>query len=47
MKGVQLKLNIDEAVRPVIQPPRRILFSAGAVVEEKLEEMLREGIILS
>ena len=45
MKGVQLRLNIDEAVRPVIQPPRRIPFSARAVVEEKLDEMLREDII--
>ena len=38
LKGFQLRLNIDESVKPVIQPPRIIPFSARAVVEEKLKE---------
>ena len=35
MKDFQLKLNIDESIKPVIQSSRRIPFSARAVVEEK------------
>ena len=45
LKGFQLRLNIDELVKPVIQPPRRIPFSARAVVEEKLKELEKQDII--
>ena len=45
MKGVELKIKIDETVRPVIQPPRRIPLSMRQVVEEKIEELLRDDII--
>ena len=45
MKGFQVRLNIDELVKPVIQPPRRIPFSARAVVEEKLKELEKQDII--
>ena len=45
LKGFQLRLNIDESVKPVIQPPRRIPFSARAVAEEKLKELEKQDII--
>ena len=45
LKGFQLRLNIYESVKPVIQPPRRIPFSARAVVEEKLKELEKQDII--
>ena len=45
MKGFQLRLTIDESVKPVIQPPRRIPFSARAVVEEKLKNLEKQDII--
>ena len=46
LKGFPLRLNIDESVKPVIQPPRRIPFSARAVVEEKLKELEKQDIIV-
>ena len=45
MKDFQLKLNIDESIKPVIQSSRRIPFSARAVVEEKLKELEKQDII--
>ena len=45
LKGYQLKLHIDENVRPVAQPVRRILFSRRANVTEKLEELLKLDVI--
>ena len=45
LKGFQLRLNIDESVEPVIQPPRRIPCSARAVVEEKQKELEKQDNI--
>jgi hypothetical protein len=45
IKGVQLRLSIDETVKPVIQPPRRTPYSARSVVEDKVEELERDDII--
>ena len=45
LKDFQLKLNIDESVKPVIQPPRRVPFSARAMVEKKLKELEEQDII--
>ena len=45
LKDFQLKLDIDESVEPVIQTPRRVPFSARALVEEKLREYVEQDII--
>ena len=45
MKDVELRLDIDESVTPVAQTTRRIPFSQRGAVEEKIGELLREGII--
>ena len=45
MKDVELKLDIDESITPVAQTTRRIPFSQRGAVEEKIGELLREGII--
>ena len=37
LKGYQLKLHIDETVRPVAQPVRRIPFSRREKVTQKLD----------
>ena len=39
LKNYQLELNIDESVKPVAQPIRRIPFSRREKVEEKLREL--------
>ena len=44
-EGYQLKLHIDESVRPVTQPLRRIPFSTREKVTEKLEELLKLDVI--
>ena len=45
LKNTQVKLEIDESVTPVAQPPRRIPHSMKSKVNSKLEEMRNEGII--
>ena len=45
LKGYELKLNINEAVKPVAQPVRRIPFALRAKVDEKLDEQLEKEII--
>ena len=45
VKGVELKLNIDKAVTPVVQAARRIPISMKGVVEEKIRDLERDDII--
>ena len=45
LKGYELKLNIDDSVKPVAQPVRRIPFAVREKVERKLDELLESGII--
>ena len=45
LKGVEVKLEIDETVQPVAQPARRIPHSMTSKVNDKLKEMRDEGII--
>ena len=45
LKDYQLKLHIDETVKPVAQQVRRIPFSRRAKVNEKLEELLKLDVI--
>ena len=40
-----MKLNIDDSVKPVAQPVRRIPFGVREKVERKLDELLESGII--
>ena len=45
LKDYELKLNIDDSVRPEAHPVRRIPFGARERVERKLDELLATGII--
>ena len=45
LKDYELKLNIDDSVKPVAQPVRRIPFGVREKVERKLDELLESGII--
>ena len=45
LRGYQLKLHINESVRPVAQPLRIIPFSRREKVTEKLEELLKLDVI--
>ena len=45
MRNYEIHLEIDEAVIPVAQPARRIPHSMKQVVNTKLEEMRKQGII--
>ena len=45
LKDYELKLHIDESVRPVAQPVCRIPFSRRAKVNEKLDELLKLDVI--
>lgn len=45
IKGVIIKLPIDESVKPVIQPYRRIPVQLEQPVERKLKQLLDEDII--
>ena len=45
LKGYELKLNIDDSVKQVAQPVRRIPFGVRETVERKLDELLESGII--
>ena len=44
LKGVDVKLEIDETVQPVAQPARCIPHSMTSKVNNKLQEMREEGI---
>ena len=45
LKGYELKLHIDESVKPVAQPVRRIPFGLRERVDKKLDELLELEII--
>ena len=45
LKNCEIHLEIDEAVIPVAQPARRIPHSMKQVVNTRLEEMRKQGII--
>ena len=45
LRGYQLKLHIDETVRPVAQPVRRIPFSRREKVTKKLDELMKLDVI--
>lgn len=45
IKGVKIKLNIDESVKPVIQPVRRVPIALEKKIEQKLQEALECDII--
>ena len=45
MKRFQLKLIIDEKIKPVAQPPRRVPFHLRKAVKEKIQDMLDKDII--
>ena len=45
MKGYEFKLHIDEPVKPVAQPVRRIPFGLRGKVDKKLDQLLELDII--
>ena len=45
LKGVQIKLDIDETVKPVSQHQRKIPFHLRKKVGEKVDELLELGVI--
>lgn len=45
LKNVQVKLHIDDTVKPVVQPHRRIPFHVRKKVEKELQLLEDEGII--
>ena len=45
LRDYELKLNIDDSVKPVAQPVRRIPFGVREKVERKLDELLESGIM--
>ena len=45
LRDYELKLNIDNSVKPVAQPVGRIPFGVREKVERKLDELLESGII--
>lgn len=45
MLNINIKLSIDESIKPVQQPLRRIPVSAEQKVEDKLNEALAQDII--
>ena len=46
-KGAPVKIHIDESVKPVAQPHRRIPFHVRKQVEEKLDQLMKDDIIES
>ena len=44
-KGAPVKIHIDECVKPVAQPHRRIPFHVRKQVEEKLDQLMKDDII--
>ncbi|XP_048590584.1 uncharacterized protein LOC116613084 isoform X1 [Nematostella vectensis] len=45
LKGFKLKLHIDQNIKPVAQPLRRIPFSRRQKVADKLEELEKLGVV--
>ena len=45
LKGCELKLHIDDSVKPVAQHVRRIPFGLREKVDKKLDELLELDII--
>ena len=45
LKDYELKPHVDESVRPVAQPVRRIPFGLREKVDKKLDELLEADII--
>ena len=45
LKGVEVKLHIDETVTPVAQPPRQIAFHIRQKVDTELRNLEEKGII--
>ena len=45
IKGVEVKLDVDETVKPVKQPLRPIAFHFRDAVEKELEKQLREDTL--
>ena len=45
LKNCELKLHIDESVKPVAQPVRRIPFGLRKKVEKKLDQLLELNVI--
>ena len=45
LKDFQLKLHVNESVKPVAQPVRRLPFGLRDKVDKKLDELLKEEII--
>jgi len=45
LKGVSLKLHIDESVKPVAQHVRRVPFQLRGRVDQKIDELLEANII--
>ena len=41
LKGYKLKLHIDNSVKPVAEPLRRIPFGLREMVDKKLDELLK------
>lgn len=45
LKGIQVKLHIDESISPVAQPHRRIPYHFRKAVEKKIKELEAQDII--
>lgn len=45
MKGVMIDIPINHEIKGVVQPYRRCPVPLGKLVDEKIDEMLRQGII--
>ena len=45
LKGYQVKIHVDENVAPVVQNPRRILFSLREKVDGKLQQLVEIDVI--
>ena len=45
LKGYELKLHIDESMKPVAQPVRKIPFGLREKVDKKLDQLLELDII--
>ena len=46
LKNCQLKLHVNKDVKPVAQPVRGLPFGLGDKVDKKLDELLKEDIII-
>jgi len=45
LQGYELSFNVDQSVKPVAQPVRRIPFGLRQKVDEKLDQLLKDDII--